>query len=233
MNSAIGILGVAVLVAGALMLLALLRGIRNAALTSRLVERALERLPAELRDRYEEEWRADLAAQSGTAFAATRWALGLRRASIALSKQAGARRKRTWPVTRASLPQMVLDAAALGVAYFAAYALRFEGDAPDTYQTMYERTLPFAIAGGLVCLTLVGAYGTTAVARTVKVYAGVGLATLTIVAYVALAQPVLITSSQGFVGRHVPAGVCVIFAISASLLMALSRAAIALTRVAR
>ena len=74
MSSAIEILGAVVLVAGALVLLALLRGIHNAAVPSRLVERALEQLPPGLRARYEEEWRADLAALS--AYAARRDPVG-------------------------------------------------------------------------------------------------------------------------------------------------------------
>lgn len=235
MNAAIGILLAVVLVAGALVLLALLRGVHNAAVPSRLVERALERLPAELRARYETEWRADLAALSDKPVAATRWALGLRRASIALSRQAGAPRARglTWPVTRASWPQMALDAASLALAYFAAYALRFGGDVPATFQALFERTLPFAVAGGLICLTLVGAYAPATAKRAVKVPEGIGLLTLTLVAYVAFVQPVLVSTADGFVVRNVPGSVCVIFAVSVCTLMALSRAAITLTRVAR
>jgi hypothetical protein len=235
MSAAVGVLGAVVLIAGAVVLLALLRGMHNAAVPTRLVERALERLPAELRERYAEEWRADLAALSETPVGATRWALGLRRASSALSKQAGARRKRalTWPAARASLPQMALDAGALALAYFAAYALRFGGDVPDTYLTLFERTLPFAIVGGVVCLVIVGAYASGAAARPVKVAAGVGLATLALVAFIAFLQPVVVSSSQGFVARNVPLSVCVLFAIGASALMGLSRAAIVLARLAR
>ncbi len=235
MSSAIEILGAVVLVASALVLLALLRGIHNAAVPNRLVERALEQLPPGLRTRFEEEWRADLAALSDTPLAATRWALGLRRASSALAKQAGARRERsrTWPVTRAAWPQLALDAPALGLASFSAYALRFGGDVPERYLTLFERTLPFAIVGGLTCLALVGAYAPATSRRLVKVPEGVGLVTLALVAYVAFIQPVSILSSNGFVARNVPTSVCVIFAFSACALMALSRAAIALTRVTR
>jgi len=232
-SSAIEILGAVVLVVGALVLLALLRGIHNAAVPRRLVERALEQLPPALRTRYGEEWRADLAALSDSPLAATRWALGLRRASIALTRQAGSRRERTWPVTRASWPQLALDAPALGLAYFAAYALRFGGDVPERYLTLFERTLPFAIVGGLICLALVGAYAPATSTKAVKVPEGVGLVTLALVAYVTFIQPVLISRSYGFVALNVPTTVCVIFALSACALMALSRAAITLTRIAR
>jgi len=44
---------------------------------------------------------------------------------------------------------------------------------------------------------------------------------------------VLISGWHGFVAPNVPGSVCAIFALSACTLMALSRAAITLTRVAR
>ena len=136
-------------------------------------------------------------------------------------------------MTRASWPQLALDAPALGLAYYFAYALRFEDGVPEVYLTLFERTLPFAIVGGLACLALVGAYAPATSRRLAKVPQGVGLVTLALVAYIAFVQPVSVLSSNGFVARNVPTGVCVIFAFSACALMALSRAAISLTRVAR
>lgn len=228
MSSAIGVIvGVALLVG--LLCAAGMVERSLAHLHSQLMARALEQLPAELRARYAEEWRADLAALTGRTAAATVWALGLRRASIALCEQAGVERpRRSLPVTRAALPQLGLDAVALGLAYYAAYALRFGRDVPEAYFSLFEHTLPFAIGGGLLCLTVVGAYG--ARGGPVHVPKGVALATLAIVAYVALRPPVLISSDNGFVARNVPTGVCVIFAMSACALMAFSRAGIALTR---
>jgi hypothetical protein len=99
---------------------------------------------------------------------------------------------------------------------------------PQAYAELFEQTLPFAIGGGLLCLTVVGAYG--ARRGLAQVPKGVGLATLTIVAYVALVQPIVVSSAEGFVARNVPTGVCVIFAMIACALMAVSRTGIALTR---
>jgi hypothetical protein len=194
------------------------------------VSRALAQLPPELRARYAEEWRADLAALTGRTAAATVWALGLRRASIALCEQAGVERpaRRVLPVTRAALPQLGLDAVSLALAYYAAYALRFDGNVPQTYFALFERTLPAAVVGGLLCLTVVGAYG--ARRGLAQVPKGVGLATLTIVAYVALVQPIVVSSAGGFVARTLPGGVCVFFALTACGLMALSRAGLAMAR---
>lgn len=228
MSSAIGVLvGVALLVGVLAVFGALERTLGR--LHTQLMASALEQLPAELRARYAEEWRADLAALAGRTAAATVWALGLRRASIALCEQAGVERpRRSLPVTRAALPQLGLDAVALGVAYYAAYAVRFEEGVPQTYSALFEHTLPVAIGGGLLCLTVVGAYG--ARRGLAQVPKGVGLATLTIVAYVALVQPILVSSAQGFVAPNLPGGVCVLFAMGACGLMAVSRAGVALAR---
>jgi hypothetical protein len=226
MSSAIGVLvGLALLLG----VLALGGAVEQALgrLHTQLMSRALEQLPAELRARYAEEWRADLVVLAGRPAAATIWALGLRRASIELCRQAGVERPaRRWlPSMRAALPLVGLDAVSLGLAYYAGYALRFGRDVPQAYSELFERTLPFAVVGGLLCLTVVGGYGARSGAA--KVSKGVGLATLAIVAYVALLQPILISSAHGFVALNVPGGVCAIFALSAGTLMVLGRAGIA------
>jgi hypothetical protein len=190
------------------------------------VDRALNRLPSELQTRYADEWHADLAALSGRPVAAVVWALGLRRASIALADQAP--RARRLPLTRASAPQVVLDAVSLAFAYHAGFSLRFGEGVPRAYDQLFERTLPIAVIGGLACLAVLGAY--LPCARTTRVAGGVALATLIVTAYVALLQPVLISSARGLTALTVPAGVCLMFALSACLLMTVSRAGVAALR---
>ena len=232
-SSAIEILGAVVLVAGALALLALLRGIHNAAVPRRLVERALEQLPPELRDRYGEEWRADLAdpvrnagrrdPAGRSAFAAppSRWQG--RRAHGAIAHVAG---------DPASWPQLALDAPALGLAYFSAYALRFGGDVPSvphavrTHASVRDRRRS-DVSGARRCLrarhveeTGQGARGRRPRHPRARRLHRVHSARADL-------------REHGFVALNVPAGVYVIFALSACALMALSRAAITLTRVAR
>jgi hypothetical protein len=183
---------------------------------ARFVDHAVLRLPSALQPRYTQEWRADLAALSARPAAALVWALGLRRASSALARASQPRRL---PLT--TLCQVVLDAGSLAFAYYAAFSLRFGADTPHAYDQLLQRTLPAAVVGGLLCLAVVGAYGRRAALA--NVLGGVALATLVVIAYVALAQPVLVSSARGLTALTVPAGVCVVFALSAGLLVLVSR----------
>jgi len=160
--------------------------------TQWLLDRALARLPKDLRGRYEAEWRADLAQLSG--LAAVRWALGLQRASSEL------RGERRW----LALSTRALEAVAFGLAYWAAFVLRFGQDVPDRYADLFAQTVPFAVIGGVACLAL-----------TRHVVTGVGLATLVLIAYVAMVQPVLVNSVDGLNALRLPVGVCVIYALGA------------------
>ncbi len=173
-------------------------------MTDWLLARALARLPEDLRDRYAAEWQADRAALAG--LAGLRWALGLQRASVELRRQAGAKR-------RSSLPRIAFDGLALGLVYFAAYALRFGGDLPSAYAQLFVQTLPVVMLGGLVCL-----------AMTANLFKGVGLTTLVLIAYVTMLQPVEVSYSHGASAIRVPASVCVLFALSACALLRLKPA---------
>jgi hypothetical protein len=121
------------------------------------------------------------------------------------------------------VPRVVLDALSLGLAYSVAYALRFGGQLPAQYEDLLMQTLPFAVLGGVVCMALAGAYR-GGVWRVVK---GVGLATLGLIAYVALVQPTLVNTVDGLRVLNIPAGVCVIFALAATTLTVATRLALA------
>jgi hypothetical protein len=177
-----------------------------------LLLRALETLPPDLRARYEQEWRADLTELSG--FARLVWALGLTRASRRL------RAPRRRALLRASLPVFTLDAITLAVAYYAAFALRFGGDLPSRYSDLFAQTLPAAIAGGLIAVAAVRG----------RAASGALLATLIVIAYVAVAQPVLINSFEGLRPLNLPASVCVIFTLLAGVGMTITRAGLAVLR---
>jgi hypothetical protein len=174
-------------------------------MTDWLLARALARLPQDLRTRYAAEWQADRAALAG--LVALRWALGLQRASAELRRQTGVKR-------RSSLALVALDGLTLGVIYWAAYMLRFGGDIPNVYKELFVQTLPVVVLGGLVCLVVT--------ANPIK---GVGLTTLVLIAYVTMLQPVEVSSSQTLSAPRVPAGVCVLFALSACALLRLRPAA--------
>jgi hypothetical protein len=174
-------------------------------MTDWLVARALARLPQDLRTRYAAEWQADRAALTG--LVALRWAIGLQRASAELRQQTGVKR-------RSSLPLFALDGLTLALVYCAAYVLRFGGDIPNAYEELLVQTLPVVVLGGLVCLALT--------ANPIK---GIGLTTLVLIAYVTMLQPVEVSSPQTLSALRVPAGVCVIFALSACALLQLRPAA--------
>jgi len=168
--------------------------------TQWLLDRALARLPKDLRGRYEAEWRADLAQLSG--LAAVRWALGLQRASSEL------RGERRW----LRLSSRALEAVAFGLAYWAAFVLRFGREVPSAYADLFAHTLPFAVIGGVVCLAL-----------TRHVVTGVALATVMLIAYVAVVQPVLVNSANGLTALTLPVGVCALYALGAGTALACLR----------
>ena len=62
------------------------------------------------------------------------------------------------PIHRHSLPQIALDAGLVALAYFIAYRLRFDGDVPEDYQQLFERTLPCVITGSVVIIAAFGLY---------------------------------------------------------------------------
>ena len=53
------------------------------------------------------------------------------------------------PVHRHSLPQLVVDAGLVALAYFLAYRLRFDGGVPTDYQQLFEHTLSFVVIGSV------------------------------------------------------------------------------------
>ncbi|MDA0171910.1 hypothetical protein OJ998_22610 [Solirubrobacter taibaiensis] len=187
-----------------------------------LLARALQRLPKQLRSRYEAEWRADLAVLGDRRWASLRWAIGLQHAASELRAQSGLKRP-----TR--LPRLTCDALALGLAYYAAYLLRFDGDPPGRYHDLFVQTLPFAIVGGLACLALTGNYGTTNVGA-FRLAKGITLTTLALIAYVALVQPTLVLTAQGLAVLNIPAGVTVLFALTATAATLINRALLQWTR---
>jgi hypothetical protein len=187
-----------------------------------LLARALQRLPQPLRSRYEAEWRADLAVLGDRRWATLRWAIGLPRAAAELRAQSGLKRP-------ARLPRLTADALVLGLAYYAAYWLRFDGQPPDRYQDLFVQTLPFAVLGGLICLALTGNYATANIGA-FRLAKGIALATLALIAYAAVVQPTLVVTADGLRVLNIPAGVTVLFALTATTATLISRALLHLTR---
>jgi FlaA1/EpsC-like NDP-sugar epimerase len=122
------------------------------------------------------------------------------------------------PVHRHSLPQIVLDAGLVALAYFLAYRLRFDGGVPEDYQELFERTLAFVVCGSLVIFAVFGLYRHWMRYSSQREYARIAQAVLVsvlaLVGYVAVIQPKLIFAPpRGFVSVTVPTGVLVLFGL--------------------
>ncbi len=139
------------------------------------------------------------------------------------------RRLRTaaFPIHRHAIPQLVLDAGLVALAYYLAYRWRFDGGIPDRYFDLFTRTLAFAVVGSLVCFTAVGMYRHwmrySSQREYIKIAEGVVLAVLALVGYVAVVQPQLIMTRAGFVSITIPTGVLMLFGLMSGAMLAGTR----------
>ena len=62
------------------------------------------------------------------------------------------------PVHRHALPQILVDAGLVALAYFLAYRLRFDGAVPPRYQQLFEHTFAFAVCGSIFVFAGFGMY---------------------------------------------------------------------------
>jgi len=136
-------------------------------------------------------------------------------------------RSAAFPVHRHALPQVVLDAALVALAYYLAYRLRFDGGLPTRYEDLFTRTIAFAIVGSLVALAAVGCYRHwmrySSQREYVKIAEGALLSVLALVGYVAIVKPMTVRAESGFVSVGVPAGVLVSYGLLMGFFLAGSR----------
>src|SRR3954454_4310150 len=122
-----------------------------------------------------------------------------------------------FPIHRHALPQVVLDAGLVALAYYLAYRLRFDGGIPPIYRDLFTRTMAFAIIGSLFCFSIAGIYRHwmrySSQREYLKIAEGTVLAVLALVAYVTVVQPKLISAPTGFVSLGVPSGVLALFGL--------------------
>jgi FlaA1/EpsC-like NDP-sugar epimerase len=121
------------------------------------------------------------------------------------------------PFHRHSLPQVAVDAGLVALAYYVAYLLRFDGDIPGLYSDLFERTIGFVIVGSVFVFALFGLYRHWMRYATQRDYLQIAqaciVATLALVAYVAVVQPRLEFNGTRFTSVNVPASVLVLYGL--------------------
>jgi FlaA1/EpsC-like NDP-sugar epimerase len=122
------------------------------------------------------------------------------------------------PVHRHSLPQIVLDAGLVALAYYLAYRLRFDGGIPDDYQELFRRTLAFVVCGSVVIFAVFGFYRHwmrySSQRDYLRIAQAVLVAVLGLAGYVAALEPKQVFAPpRGFVSVDVPDGVLVLFGL--------------------
>jgi FlaA1/EpsC-like NDP-sugar epimerase len=118
------------------------------------------------------------------------------------------------PVHRHALPQILVDAGLVALAYFLAYRLRFDGAVPPRYQQLFENTIAFVVCGSLSVFAACGLYRHWVRYSSSREYAqivpAVGLSIFALLGYVAVVKPVVRLASGVFVPVFVPTGVLAI-----------------------
>jgi FlaA1/EpsC-like NDP-sugar epimerase len=102
-------------------------------------------------------------------------------------------RSATLPLHRHSLPQLAVDGGLVALAYFLAYQLRFDGNLPARYGDLFAATILPVIIGSLLVFTLFRLYQKwwrySSWRDMEAVISAVVVASLGLIAYVALASP--------------------------------------------
>jgi FlaA1/EpsC-like NDP-sugar epimerase len=118
------------------------------------------------------------------------------------------------PVHRHSLPQVLVDAGLVALSYYLAYQLRFDGAVTPLYQDLFERTVAFAVIGGVFCFAMFGLYRRwmryASRRDYMQVVQAVVVATFALLGYVAAVQPKLVFTGAGYASINVPTGVLVL-----------------------
>src|SRR5918997_2494537 len=115
-----------------------------------------------------------------------------------------------FPLHRHSLPQLAVDGVLVALAYVMAYRLRFDAPSgvPERYSELFDATIVPVVVGSLIVFTLFRLYQKwwryTSWRDMEAVIAAVAVSTLALAAYVAVASPVKVVSSDaGIVGVSV------------------------------
>jgi FlaA1/EpsC-like NDP-sugar epimerase len=119
------------------------------------------------------------------------------------------------PLHRHSLPQLAADGVLLALAYYAAFALRFESELRPPYALLRDRTITWVVLGGLLVLIASRAYQRSWSYSSQRDYWAImrGIAVITVLAVVAIAviRPVQPISHRHTVAISLPNSVTALF----------------------
>src|SRR5215212_8432494 len=121
------------------------------------------------------------------------------------------------PFHRHSLPQVAVDAGLVALAYYLAFQLRFDWDVPELYEDLFSRTIGFVIVGSVFVFAVFGLYRHWMRYATQRDYLQIAeaavVATLALLAYVAVVQPRLTFDGERFVSVNIPSSVLVLYGL--------------------
>ncbi|MEZ0293138.1 MAG: polysaccharide biosynthesis protein [Solirubrobacteraceae bacterium] len=121
------------------------------------------------------------------------------------------------PFHRHSLPQVAVDAGLVALAYYLAFQLRFDWEVPALYEDLFSRTIGFVIVGSVFVFALFGLYRHWMRYATQRDYLQIAeaavVATLALLAYVAVVQPRLTFDGERFVSVNIPSSVLVLYGL--------------------
>ena len=121
------------------------------------------------------------------------------------------------PFHRHSLPQVAVDAGLVALAYFLAFQLRFDWEVPEIYEDLFARTIGFVVVGSVFVFAVFGLYRHWMRYATQRDYLQIAeaavVATLALLAYVAVVQPRLTFDGDRFVSVNIPSSVLVLYGL--------------------
>ena len=112
---------------------------------------------------------------------------------------------------------MAVDAGLVALAYYLAFQLRFDWEVPALYEDLFSRTIGFVIVGSVFVFALFGLYRHWMRYATQRDYLQIAeaavVATLALLAYVAVVQPRLTFDGERFVSVNIPSSVLVLYGL--------------------
>src|SRR4051794_28154873 len=120
-------------------------------------------------------------------------------------------RSASFPLHRHSLPQLVFDGVLVALAYVLAFQLRFDRGLRGSYETLFWRTLPWAVGLSLVVYVGHRLYGKwwrySTLRDLLSIVQAVVVSTVALAAFVSISHPVTKVTNEGVVAVGLPPSV--------------------------